>query len=160
VRFDEVRLSPVIQYSCNTDDPENKAFRVSGPLALHSSGRIEGEQMTPTNKVEIYRLLYRLNRAFGFVVEQLQKLEPMKLIPPKDMKLFQANAQELQAEINDLMVENLQPLEMQDAHTFEKVRIAREKELRDPDDVFIHAEERRKELKRQELKKKRKQSKK
>jgi hypothetical protein len=116
--------------------------------------------MTPTNKVEIYRLLYRLNRAFGFVVEQLQKLEPMKLIPPKDMKLFQANAQELQAEINDLMVENLQPLEMQDAHTFEKVRIAREKELRDPDDVFIHAEERRKELKRQELKKKRKQSKK
>jgi hypothetical protein len=35
---------------------------------------------------------------------------------------------------------------------FGKVRSAREKELRDPDDVFIHAEERRKELARQSKK--------
>jgi hypothetical protein len=40
-------------------------------------------------------------------------------------------------------------IELRDMHRFGKVRLAREKELRDPDDVFIHAEERRRELARQ-----------
>jgi hypothetical protein len=34
-----------------------------------------------------------------------------------------------------------------------EIRDARDKELRDPDDVFIHAEERRKELAKQQRKK-------
>ena len=44
----------------------------------------------PTNKVEVYRLLYRLNRGFAFIVKHLMELEPMRMIPPKDMKMFQA----------------------------------------------------------------------
>jgi hypothetical protein len=40
-------------------------------------------------------------------------------------------------------------VELRDMHRFGKARIAREKDLRDPDDVFIHAEDRRRELARQ-----------
>ncbi len=40
-------------------------------------------------------------------------------------------------------------IEFDDMNRFGKVRDGRDKELRDPDDVFIHAEERRKELARQ-----------
>jgi len=40
-------------------------------------------------------------------------------------------------------------VESHDQFRFGKARLAREKELRDPDDVFIHAEERRRELARQ-----------
>jgi hypothetical protein len=43
----------------------------------------------------------------------------------------------------------LESLELDDWGIFGKVRSAQEKRLRDPDDVFIHAEERRKELARQ-----------
>jgi len=54
----------------------------------------------------------------------------------------------LQAEINQDVVEILDGIESHDMFRFGKVRSAREKELRDPDDVFIQAEERRQELAR------------
>lgn len=58
------------------------------------------------------------------------------------------DAQELQAEINSELVETLQELESHDWYRYGKVRQKREKELRDPDDVFIEAERRRQELAR------------
>jgi hypothetical protein len=58
-------------------------------------------------------------------------------------------AQEVQLEINTTLLGPLDSLEHNDWGEFGKVRIAIEKRLRDPDDVFIHAEERRKELARQ-----------
>jgi hypothetical protein len=112
--------------------------------------------MPELNKVEIYQLLFRLNRGFAFIVKHLMELEPMQMIAPKDMKLFQANAQELQAAINEGVLDTLHPAELEDMWQFEKVRIRREKELRDPDDVFLLAEERRKEIEKQKSKKKQK----
>lgn len=58
----------------------------------------------------------------------------------------------MQAEINQDVVEILDGIESHDMFRFGKVRSAREKELRDPDDVFIQAEERRQELARQRKK--------
>ena len=43
-------------------------------------------------------------------------------------------------------------IETDDLNRFGRVRDARDKELRDPDDVFIHAEERRRELAQQRRK--------
>lgn len=107
-----------------------------------------------TTKVEFYRLLYRLNRAFAFVVEQLRQLEPTRMVPSKDMKMLQASVQAVQAEINDMVLDSLQPVEQEDAYRFGKIRAAREKELRDPNDVFLVAEERKRELKQKGRKKK------
>ena len=44
------------------------------------------------------------------------------------------------------MLSTLLDIETDDLNRFGKVRDARDKELRDPDDVFIHAEKRRREL--------------
>ncbi len=115
--------------------------------------------MAELNKVEIYQLLFRLNRGFAFILRWLKELEPMQMIQAKDMKLFQANAQELQAAINEGVLDTLHPAELEDMWRFEKVRIRREKELRDPDDVFLLAEERRKEIEKQKSKKKKQRSK-
>jgi hypothetical protein len=67
---------------------------------------------------------------------------------PKSAKLLSGLAQELQAEINQEFLEDLHQLELDDC----KVRQAREKELRDPDDVFIQSEERKKQLAKQRKK--------
>ncbi len=65
------------------------------------------------------------------------------------MRLYQHFAQELQAEINWEVIVVMDRVESDDMARFGKARTAWEKELRDPDDVFIEAEERRRELARQ-----------
>ena len=99
-----------------------------------------------TKKLEIYHTLYRLNRSFAAIVAHCQTLEGTKFLPTKSLRNFQGFPQELQAEINQELLEILHGIELEDWNRFGKVRQARENELADPDDVFIKAEERRKEL--------------
>jgi hypothetical protein len=103
-------------------------------------------------KAEIYRTLHELNAAFSAIVGHCDTLQQTGLFKPKSAKLFSNFAQELQAEINQDFLEDLHQLELDDWNRFGKVRDARDKELRDPDDVFIHAEERRKQLAKQRKK--------
>jgi hypothetical protein len=97
-------------------------------------------------KLEIYHTLYRLNRSFAAILTHCKTLEAAKFFPSKSLRNFQGFTQELQAEINQELLEILHGTELQDWNRYGKVRQAREKELSDPDDVFIHAEERKKEL--------------
>lgn len=104
-------------------------------------------------KTEIYETLSALNLAFAGIVQHLHTLQKTGLFKSKAAKLFPGFAQELQAEINQEFLEDLHQLELDDWNRFGKVRDARDKELRDPDDVFIQAKERRKELAKQRKKK-------
>ena len=70
---------------------------------------------------------------------------------PKFTRLYQSYTQELQAEINWDVIEIMDGIESEDLFHFGKARTAQEKELRDPDDVFIEAEERRRELAQQAM---------
>jgi hypothetical protein len=106
-----------------------------------------------TQKAGIYETLSSLNTAFAGVVQHLHTLQKTGLFKSKAAKLFPGFAQELQAEINQEFLEDLHQLELDDWNRFGKVRDARDKELRDPDDVFIQAKERRKELAKQRKKK-------
>ena len=103
-------------------------------------------------KLLIYHTIYRLNLSFANIVEHCAALRKNGVFTAKFTRLYQSYAQELQAEINQGLVETLEGIESHDMFRFGKVRSAREKELRDPDDVFIQAEERRKELARQRKK--------
>jgi hypothetical protein len=105
-----------------------------------------------TQKAGIYDTLSNLNTAFAGIVQHLQALQRTTLFKPKSARLFSNLAQELPAEINQDVLEDLHQLELDDWNRFGKARDAREKELRDPDDVFIHAKERRKELAKQRKK--------
>ena len=105
-----------------------------------------------TEKAEIYETLSGLNTAFAGIVQHLQKLQRTTLFKPKSARLFSGLTQESQAEINQEFLEDLHQLELDDWNRFGKVRDARDKELRDPDDVLIQAEERKKQLAKQRKK--------
>ena len=105
-----------------------------------------------TKKLHVYHALYRLNLSFAAIVKRCQALEQLHIFRPTFLRLYQGFAQELQAEINEDLLETMHQIELDDEYRFGKVRQAREKELRDPDDVFIHAKKRIKELRRQKKK--------
>jgi hypothetical protein len=96
--------------------------------------------------------MFRLNRAFAGIVRHLKALQETGLFTSKTSKLFPAFAQELQAEFNQEFLENLHQFELDDWGHYGKARQKYEKRLRDPDDVFIHAKERKKQLARQRKK--------
>ena len=108
--------------------------------------------LNATKKAEIYETLASLNMAFAGIVQHLQTLHEARLFKSKAGKLFPGFVQELQAECNQEFLETLEAIELEDWSRFGKVRQKWEKYLRDPDDVFIHAEERRKELAKQRKK--------
>jgi hypothetical protein len=105
-----------------------------------------------TQKAVVYETLSSLNLAFAGIVQQLQTLQQTGLFKSKASKLFPAFAQELQAEFNQEFLQDLHDLELDDWNRHGKARQRWEKQLRDPDDVFIHAEERRKQLAKQRKK--------
>ena len=103
----------------------------------------------PSAKLRIYHTIYRLNLSFANIVANCRSLGESGILSPKFTRQYQSYAQELQAEINQDVMSAMDEIESHDQFRFGKARLAREKELRDPDDVFIHAEERRRELARQ-----------
>ncbi len=100
-------------------------------------------------KLSVYRAMYRMNLSFSHIVAHCRALHKVGMLTRKYAHLYESYTQELRAEINQAVVEMLEGVESDDMFRFGKARIAYEKELRDPDDVFIEAEERRRELARQ-----------
>ena len=105
-----------------------------------------------TKKLHVYHILYRLNLSFSNIVGQCRALQEAGSVTAKSSKLFQGYVQELQAEINQELLETMHATELEDWGTFGKIRQAEEKRLRDPDDVFIHAQERKEEIARERRK--------
>jgi hypothetical protein len=105
-----------------------------------------------TKKLHVYHILYRLNVSFSNIVGQCRALQEAGVFTVHSAKLYQGYTQELQSEINELLLGTMHGIELEDWGRFGKVRQAEEKRLRDPDDVFIHAEERRKELRKKRKK--------
>jgi len=106
-----------------------------------------------TKKLLIYHTLYRLNLSFSSIVTRCRELHDAGGLTAHSTKLFQGYTQELQAEINQELLEAMHATELDDWGRFGKIRQAEEKRLRDPDDVFIHAKERREELRKKRKKK-------
>jgi hypothetical protein len=106
-----------------------------------------------TKKLHVYHILYRLNLSFSNIVHQCRALQEAGSFTAQSSKLFEGYAQELQAEMNQKLLETMHSVELNDWGRFGKIRQAEDKRLRDPDDVFIHAKERRDELRRKRKKK-------
>ena len=103
-----------------------------------------------SKKMRVYRILYRLNLSFSNIVGHCGALREEGAFTLKNARLFQGYAQELQAEINQELLETMHQTELDDWGRFGKVRQAEEKRLKDPADVLIQAEE----YKRSQLRKK------
>jgi hypothetical protein len=113
-------------------------------------------RLSSSERAEVYRLLFLLNRSFDLIVQRLDELNQTGLFTSRDLREMRGVTQEVQLEINNRLLDSFEPVENNDWGHFGKVRIAMEKRLRDPDDVFIHAEERRKQLAKQGRKSSRK----
>ena len=105
-----------------------------------------------TQKADVYETLSSLNMALAGIVQHLQTLQKTGLFKSKAVKLFPDFTLELQAEFNQEFLQDLHQLELDDWNRYGKARQRWEKEIRDPDDVFIHAEERKKQLAKQRKK--------
>ena len=112
-----------------------------------------------TKKLHIYHTHYRLNLSFSNIVTHCRTLQEAGVFSAKSTRLFQGYAQELQAEMNQELLETMHQTELDDWGRFGKIRQTEEKRLRDPDDVFIQAEERRQELRKKKHKRKKGQRK-
>jgi hypothetical protein len=113
-------------------------------------------KLTSREREEVYRLLFLLNRSFDFIVQHLEAIQKTGLSKSKVAKLFTDFAQEMQAEFNQQFLEDLHQIELDDWNEYGKARDKYEKHLRDPDDVFIQAKERKEQLSKQRKKSKRK----
>jgi hypothetical protein len=99
-----------------------------------------------TKKLLIYHTLYRLNLSFSNIVTQCGTLHETGVLTKQLAKRFQGFTQELQADINNTLLEVMHQDELDDWARFGKIRAAYEKSIKDPDDVFLEAEDRRREL--------------
>ncbi len=113
-------------------------------------------RLTSSQRAVVYKQIFLLNRSFDLIVQRLGELAQTRIFSSHNMREVSGLTQEVQLEINTMLLGPLDSLEHEDWGTFGKVRIAMEKRLRDPDDVFIHAEERRKQLAKQGRKSSRK----
>ena len=109
-----------------------------------------------TKKLLIYHTLYRLNLSFSNIVNRCNSLQEAGIFTKKNTRLYQGLTQELQSEINQFVLENMHSTELDDWGRFGKIRWEEEKRLKDPDDVFIHAKERKAQIARERKKAKRK----
>jgi len=105
-----------------------------------------------TQKADIYETLSSLNLAFAGIAQHLQTLQRTGLFKSKAAKLFPGFARELQAEFNQEFLEDLHQLELDEWGRYGKIRQRWEEYLRDPDDVLLQAEERKKQLAKQRKK--------
>jgi hypothetical protein len=105
-----------------------------------------------TKKLLIYHTLYRLNLSFSNIVTHCGTLHEAGVLTAKHTRLYQGFTQELQAEINDALLEAIHKNELDDWAQFGKIRAAHEKKLKDPDDVLLDAEERKQELRKKRTK--------
>ncbi|HKV95680.1 MAG TPA: hypothetical protein VJW20_24260 [Candidatus Angelobacter sp.] len=105
-----------------------------------------------TQKMNIYRTIYRHNASFANIVVHCRLLKKFRILSSKYTLLYQSLTQELQAEINQDVMSAMEGIEADDGFRHEKIRTAWEKEMTDPDDVFLKAEERRREIVQQQRK--------
>src|SRR5215467_4251858 len=108
-----------------------------------------------TKKLHIYHTHYRLNLSFSNIVAHCRTLQEAGVFTPKSTRLFQGYAQELQAEMNQELLDAMHQTELVDWGRFGEIRQTEEKRLRDPDDVYIHARQRKEQIAKERRKTKR-----
>jgi len=98
--------------------------------------------LRPT-KLHAYEALQTLNRCFEATLLSLERLEHLGLFRLEFLNAYRVTLEYTRAQANDELIHTLQDLEQEDTARFERMHDEWEKQLRDPDDVFFHAQERR-----------------
>jgi hypothetical protein len=87
------------------------------------------KQFTSSERINVYCLMFLLNRSFHFIVQRLGELGKASVLNSRDLKDMLGLTQEAQLEINITVLNTLETLESNDHARFGKVRSAMEKRL-------------------------------
>jgi hypothetical protein len=102
-------------------------------------------------KVRIYESLFLFNQSVDHVVVLLRGMEKFPFADKESLQSAVVEIEEVRCDMNADFVEHLADSERFDEGHFWKQRRAYEKKWRDPDDVYIDAERREEERKKQGL---------
>ena len=138
----EVKASPSLG-ATNPPSPSPSTAPASPlPDAPH---RINYVQPLPTT-ASAYRAVANLNRGFEQDRRNLAALQEFNFFPEEDLLTWGNTLGRLQAEASLRLLETLRDRLMNNAFYYDRLCWQDERELADPDDVLIEAEQRKREL--------------
>ena len=102
-----------------------------------------------TTKLHLYEALYILNRGFEATMLGLKRLEELGIFQGEGLNAYKVAVELTRAQANEELAATLQEYEEDDSAYWDRRHHEREKQLKDPDDVFFAARDRKKEIKEQ-----------
>jgi hypothetical protein len=105
-------------------------------------------QFRPT-KLQAYQALQTMNRCFEATLLSLERLEHLGLFRTKYLNAYRATLEYTRAQANDELMSTLRDFEQRETARLERMQDEWDSQNRDPDDVLLHARERRQEIKEQ-----------
>jgi len=100
-------------------------------------------------KLRLYEALYSLNRGFEAALLSLERLEHLGIFRLENLNAFKVSLEHTRAQANGELVQTLQDYEEEESLRFDRMEREWEDQLKDPDDVFFAAQNRKREIKEQ-----------
>jgi len=110
-----------------------------------ASMRVNHVQPLPTTS-SAYRAIANLNRGFEQLAQNCRALQEFNFFPGDDLIAWTNMIGRMRAEANQTLMEVLDHREMNNALYYDRLSLQREREIRDPDDVLLEAEHRKREV--------------
>lgn len=109
-------------------------------------------QLIPRSpKLRIYEYLFLLNQKLQETVQILKQLEKCAWLRRDFLRSFQIEVEDLRAQTNFEVIEHMSDREQHDWAHFGKLRREWDRQFEDPDDVYLKAEQREEERRKQRL---------
>lgn len=138
----EVKASPSL--GANEVPSPSPSTPSAGP-SLNASMRLNYVQPLPVSS-SAYQAIAELNRGFEQDARNLEALQAFNFFPEEDLLAWGNTLGRLQADATLRLLEPLHDRLMNNALYYDRLCWVKERELEDPDDVLIKAEERKREL--------------
>jgi hypothetical protein len=106
-------------------------------------------KLLPVNK-SVFQALSEVNGSFEKLVCDVEALQQVSFFPSDKLQDYMNIICRLRAEMNLALLEAITEREMRNAFYYDRLCAEREQELKDPDDVLIEAELRKKEVAEEE----------
>jgi len=100
-------------------------------------------------KLRAYEAVYWLNRSFEAALLSLERLERLGIFRLEFLNEYKVRIEHTRAQANEELTDTLKEQEMEDSARFDRMEREWENRLKDPDDVFFLARERKQQIKEQ-----------
>ena len=100
-------------------------------------------------KLHIYEGIFNLNRAFHATLLSLERLENLGFFRAEYLNACKIELEHTRANANDELIETLRDYEQDEGFRFWRMQKEWDDQLKDPNDVFLAAQNRKEEIKEQ-----------